>query len=128
MVLEKTLGSLLDWKDIKPVNPKQNQSWIFIERTDAEAETPIFAAWCEKLTHWKRPWCWERLKARREVDDQGWGSWMASLTLWTWVWLISRSWWRTGKPGLLQSMVTQRVRHDWVTELNWTEYKSPYNK
>ena len=87
VVLEKTLESPLDWKEIKPVNPKGNQPWIFIGSTDAEAET--LTAWCEELTHWKRPWCWERLKAEGEVDDRGWDGWMASLTQWTWVWADS---------------------------------------
>ena len=72
VVLEKTLESLLDCKEIQPVNPKGNQPWIFIGRTDAEVETPIlWATWCEELFHWKRPWCWERLKAG-ERDDRGW--------------------------------------------------------
>ena len=70
----------------------------------------------EELIHWKRPWCWERLKAGGEGDDRGWDSWMASLTQWTWVWASSRSWW-TGKPGVLQFMGLQRVVHDWATEL-----------
>ena len=76
------------------------------------------ATWCEELTHWKRPWFWERLKARGEGDDRVWDGWMASLTQWTWVWVNSRSWWCTGRPGVLQSMGSQRVGHDWVTELN----------
>ena len=74
---------------------------------------------CEELTHLKRPWCWERLKAGGEGDDQGWDGWMASLTRWTWVWVNSRSWWWTGRPGMLQSMGSQRVGHNWATELNW---------
>ena len=74
---------------------------------------------CEELTHWKRPWCWERLKVGGEGDDRGWDGWMASLTWWTWVWANSGSWWWTGKPGVLQSMGSQGVGHDWVTELNW---------
>ena len=78
------------------------------------------AMWCEELTHWKRPWCWERLKAGGEGDDRGWDGWMASPTQWTWVWVNSGSWWWTGKPGVLQFMGSQRVGHDWVTELNWT--------
>ena len=77
------------------------------------------ATWYEELTHLKRPWCWERLKAG-EGDDRGWDSWMASPTQWTWVWVSSRSWWWTGRPGVLQSMGLQGVGHDWVTELNWT--------
>ena len=79
------------------------------------------AIWCEKLTHMKRPWCWERLKARGEGDNRGWDGWMASLTRWTWVWVSSGSWWWTGKPGVLHCIGSQRVRHDWETELNWTE-------
>ena len=77
------------------------------------------ATWCEELIHWKRLWCWERLKAGGEGDDRGWDGWMASLTGWTWVWASSGSWWWTGKPGVLQSMGLQRVGHDWVTELSW---------
>ena len=76
------------------------------------------ATWCEELIHLKRPWCWERLEVGGEGDDRGWDGWMASPTQWTWVWVKSRSWWWTGKPGMLQSMGSERVRHDWVTELN----------
>ena len=75
----------------------------------------------KELTHLKRPWCWERLKVGGEWDDRGQDGWMASLTQWTWVWVSSRSWWWTGKPGMLQFLGSQRVGHDWVTELNWTE-------
>ena len=78
------------------------------------------ATWWEELTYSKRLWCWERLRAGGEGDDRRWGGWMASPTRWTWVWVSSRSWWWTGKPGVLQSMGSERVRHDWVTELNWT--------
>ena len=74
---------------------------------------------CEELTHWKRLWCREGLWAGGEGDDRGWDGWMASLTRWTWVWVNSGSWWRTGRPGVLRFMGSQRVRHDWVTELNW---------
>ena len=83
------------------------------------------ATWCKELSHWKRPWCWERLKAGGERDDRGWDVWMASLTQWTWVWVSSGRWWRTGKPGVLQSMGSQRFKHDWGTELNCTEWESP---
>ena len=78
------------------------------------------AIWCDELTHLKRPWCWERLRAEGEGDDRGWDGWMASLTLWTWVWVNSRIWWWTGRPGVLWFMGSQRVRHNWATELNWT--------
>ena len=74
---------------------------------------------CEELTHWKRPWCWERLRAGGEGDDRGWDGWMASSTQWTWVWVDSWSWWWTGRPGLLRLMGSQRAGHDWATELNW---------
>ena len=78
------------------------------------------ATWCEELTHWKRLWCWEGLKAGGEGDDRGWDGWMASPTQWSWVWVSSRSLWWTGKPGMLQSMGSQRVGHVWATDLNWT--------
>ena len=74
---------------------------------------------CYAISYAKRPWSWERLKAGGEGDDRGWDGWMASLTQWTWVWVDSGSWWWTGRPGMLQSMGSQRVRHAWVTELNW---------
>ena len=91
VVLEKTLESPLDCKEIQPVHPKGNQSWVFIGRTDAEAETPIntLAASCKELAHLKRPWCWERLRAGGEGDEKGWDVWMASSTQWTWVWANS---------------------------------------
>ena len=254
VVLEKTLESLLDGKEIKPVNPKGNQPWIFIGGTDVEVKAPILwptgakswligkelilgriegrrmgwqrmrwfdgiinlmnmsliklweivkdrkpwhaafhevaksrtwlsdwkttticilftntaprgnqidlaskganmtfwhrnesylyhinhclfhwrdwcwswnsntlATSCEELTHWKRPWCWERLRAGGEGGDRGWDGWMASPTRWTWVWVDSGSWWWTGRLGMLQFMGSQRVRYDWATELtDWT--------
>ena len=84
VVLENTLESPLDCKEIQPVNPKGNQSWIFTGRTDAKAEAPILlTTWCKELTHWKNLSCWERLKAK-EGSDRGWDGWMASLTQWTW--------------------------------------------
>ena len=69
---------------------------------------------------WKRPWCWERLRVGENGNDRGWDGWMASPTQWTWVWVSSRSWWRTGRPDMLQSMASQRVGHNWTTELNWS--------
>ena len=105
----------LDSKEIQPVNPKGNQSWIFIGRTNAEIETPIL--WPPDVMNWliwKRPWCWKRVKAGGEGDDRGWDDCILSLTRWTWVWASSRSWLWTGKPGVLQ---TQRGIQDWVTEL-----------
>ena len=119
VVLEKTLENPLDCKEIQPVLLKGNQSWIFVGRTDAEAEIPIF--WSPDLTHLKRPWCWGRLKAGWEGDDIGWDDWMASPTQWTWISVNSGRWWWTGRPGVLQPMGSQTVRHDWVTELNWRQ-------
>ena len=77
------------------------------------------ATGCEELTYWKRPWCWERLKAGGEGDIIAWDGWIASPTQWIWVWTSSGGWWWTGKPGVLQPMGSQRVIYDWVTELNW---------
>ena len=120
VVLEKTLESPLDCKVIQPVHPKGNQPWIFIGRTDAEGETPIF--WPPDLKSWlicKDPeagkdWRWEK-------GITGWDGWMASPTQWTWVWVNSGSWWWTGRPGMLQSMGWQRAGHSWATGLNWTD-------
>ena len=109
------------WLVIRPVNSKENQSRIFIRRTDAETNSSTLATWWEELTHWKRPWCWKIEGKGGEGEDKGWDGWMASPTQWTWVWASSGSWQWTGKPGLLLSMGLQRVRHDWVTELKWTE-------
>ena len=109
--------SPLDCKEIQPVHLKGNLSWIFIEKTDTQAETPILRPPDAKNWHWKRPWCWERLKVAGEGDDGGWDIWMASPTQCMWVWGSSRSWWWTGNPGVLQSMGSQRVGHNWSTEL-----------
>ena len=102
----------IDWKSVLNIHWKY---WCWSWSSN------ILATWCEELTHWKRPWCWERLKVGGERDNRGWDGWMASLTRWTWVWASSRSWWGTGKPGMQQSMRLQRVGHDWTNELIWTE-------
>ena len=102
VVLEKTLKSPLGSKEIKPVNPKGKQFWIFIGRTEGWSSSTL-VTWCEVPTLWKRPWCWERLKAGEEGSRE-WDGWMVSLTKWTWVWAISRILWRTGKHGELQFM------------------------
>ena len=109
----------LDCKEIQPLHPKGNQSWIFIGRT--EAETPVL--WPPHVKSWLigKDWCWEGLGAGEEGDDRGWDGWMASLTRWMWAWVNSGSWWWTRRPGVLQFMESQRVGHDWATELNWTE-------
>ena len=116
VVLEKTLESPLDCKEIQPVHPKGDQSWVFIGRTDVEAETPIL--WPPNAENWLtgKAWCWEGLGAGGEGDDRGWDGWMASLTRWMW-------WW-TWRPGVLRFMGSQRVN---TTErLNWTEWSSGF--
>ena len=99
------------------------ESWIFIGKTDAEAEAPIL--WPSDAENWligKDPDAGKDWRQEEKGDDRGWDGWMASLTQWTWVWASPRSWWWTGEPGVLQSMGLQRVRHDWATELNWSIY------
>ena len=125
VVLEKTLESPLDCKEIKPVNPKGNQPsnlhwkyWCW-----SWSSNPL-ATWCEELTHWKRPWCWERLRARKEGVHRRWDAWMASSTQWTWVWANSGGQWRTEKPGALQSTGVAKGRtqlSDWtaITTTRW---------
>ena len=115
-VLEKTLESPLDSKEIKPVDPKGISPEYWLEVQILKLKLQHLVTWCEELTHWKRPWCWERFRAGREGGDRGWDGWIASPTQWTWVWANSGRWWRTEKPGMLQSMGLQWVRHDWVTE------------
>ena len=127
VVLEKTLESPLDCKEIQPVHSEGDQPWDFFGGNDAEAETPVlWPPHAKSLLIGIRLWCWEGLGAGGEGDDRGWDGWMASPTQWTWVWVNSGRWWRTGRPGMLQFMGSQRVRHDWVTELNWTELTPKY--
>ena len=125
VMLEKTLESPLDSKEIKPVHPKGNQSWIFIGRTDAKAETPILSSPDVKNWLLEKILILERLRAVGEGDDRGWDGWMPSQTQWTWIWPNSGSWWWTGKPSVLWSMRLQRVRHGWATELteSMTQWK-----
>ena len=118
VVLEKTLESPLDCKEIQPVNPKGDQSWIFLGGTDAEAGTPIL--WPPDVKNWligKDP------DAGKDWRQEGkgttaWKGWMASPTRWTWVWVNYGSWWWTGRPGVLRFTGSQRVGHHWATELN----------
>ena len=121
-MLEKTLESPLDCKEIKPANTTGNQSWIFIGRTDAEAEAPIL--WPPDVKNWfigKDANAGKYWRQEEKGDYRGWDGWLTSLNGWTWVWASSRSWWRIGKPGMLQSMGSQRFGHNWATELNWTK-------
>ena len=120
-MLEENLESPLGCKEIQPVHPKGDQSWVFIGRTDVEAETPIL--WPpdgKSWPIWKDPdsgkdW-WQERKAMTEDEMLD-----GAPTQWTWVWVNSGSWWWTGRPGVLQSIGSQRVGHNWATGLNWTE-------
>ena len=122
VVLEKTLESPLDCREIQPVHPKGHQSWVFIGRTDAEAETPIL--WPPHVKSWliiKDPdtgkdWGQEE-KGTAEDEMVGWHH---RLDGHGFGWTVGVGWW-TGRPGMLLFMGSQRVGHDWVTELNWTE-------
>ena len=96
---------------LKEINPEYS-----LEGLMPKLKLQYFGHWCEESTHWKRPRCWERWKAWREGDGNRWDAWMASLTQWTWVWANYRRWWRTGRPGMLLFMGSQRVRSNWVTE------------
>ena len=104
---------------IQPVNPKGNQFWIFIGRTDAEVETPILSILMWRTDSFEKTLMLGKIEGGRRRGQWGWDGWMASLTQWTWVWVGSGIWWWIGKPGMLQSMGSQRVRHNWVTKLNW---------
>jgi len=121
VVLEKTLESPLDCKEIQPVHSEGDQPWDFFGGNDAKAETPVL--WPPHVKNWLigKDWCREGLGAGGEGDDRGWDSWMASLTWWTWVWVNFGRWWWTGRPGFLPFMGSQRVGHNWATELNWTD-------
>ena len=119
VVLEKTLESPLDSKEIKPVNPKGNQSWIFIGTTDAEAEAPVLWPPDTKTDSLEKTLMLGKIEGRRRRGCRGWDGCMVSPTRWTWVWAGSGNWWWTGKPGMLQSTGSQRVAQDWAPELNW---------
>ena len=118
MVLEKTLESPLDCKEIQPIHSKGDQSWVFIGRTDVEAEIPIL--WppdAKSWLIWKDPDAGKDLRAGGEGDDRGWDGWMALSTRWTWVWVDSGRWWWTGRPGMLSFMELQS--RTWLSD--WTE-------
>ena len=116
VVMEKTLESPLDCKEVLPVHPNGNQSWIFIRRADAEAETPIFGHLMGRTDSFEKTLMLGKIEGRRR---RGWDGWMASLTHWTWSWVNSYSWWWTGRPSMLHSMELQRIGPEWATELNW---------
>ena len=100
VVLEKSLDSTLNCKEIQPVQTKGN-SVLNIHLKDGcwSWRSSTLATWCEELIHWKRPWGWERLKAGGEGADREWDGWMASPTWWTWVWASAGSWWWTEREA-----------------------------
>ena len=123
VVLEKTLESPLDCKEIQPVHPKGDQSWIVIGRTDAKAETPVLWHLMQRANSLEKTLMLGKIEGMRR---KGWQRmrWLDGITdSWTWVWASSGSWWWTEKPSVLQSFGSQRVKHDWATEMNWTELK-----
>ena len=125
MLLNSDIGED-SWESLGLQGDQTNQSWrksvLNIHWKDWcwSWNSNTLVTWCEELIHWKRLWCWERLRAG-EGNNRGWNGWMASLTQWTWIWVGSGIWWCTGKHGMLQSIGSQRVGHDWAAELNWTE-------
>ena len=129
--MDMSLSKLQDWwMTGKSGMLKSMGSQIFGHDWVTEQSLSVFnySYACKELTHWKRPWCWERLGAGGEGDDRGWDGWMASLTRWMGVWVNSRSWWWTGRPGVPWFLGSQRVRHDWATELNWLNWCLLYSK
>ena len=111
----KSQTQLSNWTELIELPLK-----VAVSLFEYSLNSSTLATSCKELTHWKTLWCWERLGAGGEGDDGGWDGWMASPTRWTWVWVNSRRWWWTGRPGVLQFMGSQRVGHDWVTELNYS--------
>ena len=118
VVLKKTLENPLDSSRrsnqsiLKEISPEYSLEGLILK-----LKLQYFGHLVWNLTHWKRPWCWKRLKAEGEGGIRAWDGWMASLTWWTWVWAVSRSWWWRGKPGGLQSMGSQ----SWTWLSDWTE-------
>ena len=120
MVLEKTLESPLDCKKSNQSILKEINLNVLWKDWCWSWNSSTWATWCKELTLWKRPWCWEKMKAGGEGDDTGgWDGCMASLTWWTWIWVSSGSWWWTRKPGMLQSCGCKEL--DMTKQWNWTE-------
>ena len=124
VVLEKTLESPLDCKDIQPVHSEGDQPWVFFGRNDAKAETPVLWPPHEKSWLIGKDLMLGGIGGRRRRGQQRMRCWMVSPTQWAWVWINSGSWWWTGRPGVLQFMGSQRVGHDWATNLIWSDQLS----
>ena len=116
-VLEKTLESPLGSRRSNQFILKEISPEYSLEGLMLKLKFLYFGHLMRRTDSFEKTLSWERLKAGGEGDDRGWDGWMASLTQWTWVWVSSVSWWWTGRPSMLQSMPSQRVRHDWATEL-----------
>ena len=121
VVLEKTLESPLAARRSNQSILKEISPGISLEGMMLKLKLQYFGHHMRRVDSLERLWCWEGLGAGGEGDDRGWDGWMSSLTRWMWVWVISRSWWWTGRPTVLRLMGSQRVGHDWATEMNWTE-------
>ena len=128
LVLEKTLESPLDCKEIQPVHSKEISPGISLEGMMLKLKLQYFGHLMWRVDSLEKLWCWEGLGAGGEGDNWGWDGWMASLTQWTWVWVNSGRWWQTGRPGVLPFMGSQRVGHDWATELKWLFGKNPHKR
>ena len=123
VVLEKTFESPLDSKEIKLFNPKYSEisPEYSLEGLILNLKFQYFGHLMRRTDSLEKTLMLGKIEGRRRRDDRGWDGWMTSLTPWTWVWVSLGRWWWTGKPGLLQFKGSQRVLHDWVIELNWTD-------
>ena len=123
---QKTLESPLNCKEIQPVHSEGDQPWNFFGRNDAKAETPVLGHLIRRVDSLEKTLMLGGIGGRRRRDGRGWDGWMASLTRWTWVTVNSGSWWWTGRPGMLRFMGSQRVGHNWVTDLIWSDEITAY--
>ena len=118
VVLKKTLESSLDFKEIKPVNPKGHEPWMLLEGLVLKLKLQYFGHLMWRADSLEKTLKLGKIEGKRRSGQQRMSGWMASPTQWTWVWVNSGSWWWTGRPGVLWFMGSQRVGHDWS---NWTE-------
>ena len=128
VMLEKTLESPLDYNEIQPVHPKGDQSRVFIGRLMLKLKLQYFGHLMRRANSFEKSLMLGKIEDRMRRDDRRQDGWMASLTQWTWVLVNSRSWWWTGRPGVLQFMVSQIFRHNWATELNWNIHTGHFSK